>query len=111
MRQKSEAYERIKEYIAYVKTKFGVTPKILHVDNGGEFINERTKKWAAEKGIQIQTMAPYSPSQNGVAEQFNCMLMELTRAMLIQRNLPSFLWADTVRHAAYLRNRAPTRAL
>jgi hypothetical protein len=31
--------------------------------------------------------------------------------MLIEKDLPEFLWADAVSHAAYLRNRAPTRAL
>jgi len=47
----------------------------------------------------------------GVAERFNCTLIELVRAMLISRNLPSFLWAEAVAHAAYIRNRAPTKAL
>ncbi|GBE84071.1 hypothetical protein SCP_0600490 [Sparassis crispa] len=53
----------------------------------------------------------YSPSQNGVAEQFNRTLLELARAMLITKNLPSFLWAEAVAYAAYLRNRAPMKAL
>ena len=37
--------------------------------------------------------------------------MELVHAMLIAKNLPSFLWDEAVSHAVYLRNRAPTRAL
>jgi hypothetical protein len=44
-------------------------------------------------------------------ERFNRTLIELVRAMLISRNLPSFLWAEAVAHAAYIRNRAPTKAL
>ena len=31
--------------------------------------------------------------------------------MLIEKDLPAFLWDEAVAHAAYLRNRAPTRAL
>ena len=31
--------------------------------------------------------------------------------MLISKDLPIFLWDEAVAHAAYLRNRAPTRAL
>ena len=31
--------------------------------------------------------------------------------MLISKNLRTFLWDEAVAHAAYLRNRAPTRAL
>jgi hypothetical protein len=37
--------------------------------------------------------------------------MELVRAMLIAKSLPSFLWDEAAKHAVYLRNRAPTRAL
>ena len=50
----------------------------------------------------MQNSAPYSPEQMGVAEGFNCTLIDLVRAMLIGRNLPSFLWAEAVTHAAYL---------
>ena len=31
--------------------------------------------------------------------------------MLIEKQLPAFLWDEAVAHAVYLRNRAPTRAL
>jgi hypothetical protein len=72
---------------------------------------EKLRNWAAEKGITIETSAPYSPSQNGVAERFNHTLLELAQAMLIAKNLPVFLWDKAVTHTAYLRNRAPTRTL
>lgn len=31
--------------------------------------------------------------------------------MLHDSSLPSFLWGEAVRHATYLKNRSPTRAL
>ena len=81
------------------------------MDNGKELVNEEVKKFCAEEGITIETSAPYSPSQNGVAERFNRTLIELVRAMLIAKDLPSFLWDEAVSHATYIRNRSPTRAL
>ncbi len=111
MRSKDEAFTRICEYIARIEKKFGKTPTWIRFDNGKELINEKLKKWAAEKGIIIEATAPYSPSQNGVAERFNRTLLELARAMIIEKNLPTFLWDEAVAHAAYLRDRAPTRAL
>ena len=69
------------------------------------------KKWAAEKGITIETTAPYSPSQNGVAERLNWTLLETARAMIIAKELPKFLWDEGVAHANHLRIRSPTRAL
>ena len=97
--------------MALIKRHFGKVPKWLQIDNGKELINEKLKKLAAEEGVTIETSAPYSPSQNGVAERFNRTLLELARAMLISKNLPSFLWDKAVAHAAYLCNPAPTQVL
>ena len=111
LKKKGQAFDRIKEYVAVIERKFGKPPKFMRFDNGKELVNEKLRNWAAEKGITIETSAPYSPSQNGVAERFNRTLLELARAMIIAKNLPVFLWDEAVMNAAYLRNRAPTRAL
>src|SRR6267154_3649460 len=86
-------------------------PRKIRVDNGKEYINNELLTWCKDKGIEIQTTAPYTPEQNGVAERFNRTLTELACAMIIARDLPEFLWAEAVAHAAYLRNHVPTRAL
>ena len=72
---------------------------------------KKLRKIAAEEGIIIETSAPYSPSQNGVAERFNRTLLELARAMLLSKDLSIFSWDEAVAHAAYLQNQAPTWAL
>jgi len=76
----------------------------MRVDNGSELVNVEVKKFAKEEGITIETTAPYSPSQNGIVEHFNRTILELVRAMLIAKDLPSFLWDEAARHATYLRN-------
>jgi len=55
--------------------------------------------------------APYSPSQNGVAERMNRTLVELACTMINTAKLPKFLWEPTVAHAAYVRNCAYTIAI
>ena len=111
LRDKKEAADRIEEHAEKVKRRFGVYPKYLRFDNGKELVNARIKEWAAKRGIEIEVTAPYSPSQNGVAERYNRTLLELARAMLIAKKLPLYLWDEAVCYANYLRNRAPTRAL
>ena len=111
LKDKGQAFDRIKERILQIKRQFGKVPKWIRFDNGKELVNDKLKKLAADEGITIETSAPYSPSQNGVAERFNRTLLELARAMIIGKNMPQFLWDEAVSHAAYLRNRAPTRAL
>jgi len=68
---------------AVVERKFGKPPKYLRFDNGGELVNPEIEKWASEKGITIETTAPYSSLQNRITERFNRILLELMHAMLI----------------------------
>jgi transposase InsO family protein len=81
------------------------------VDHGTEFINKPMKTWCSQQGIEIQMTAPYSPSQNGVAERMNRTLVELARAMITTRELPEFLWEAATAHAMYLRNRSFSSAV
>ena len=111
LRDKGEAFDRVTGYCAQIERRFGRYPRWLRFDNGREFVNSRMQEWATSKGITLELTAPYSSSQNGVAERFNRTHMELARSMLVARNLPSFLWDEAVSHANYLRNRAGTRAL
>ena len=111
LKQKSDATGKIKEHFTKIHWHFGKWPKWLRIDNGTKLINEETKKWAAEQGIIIETTALYSPSQNGVAERFNRTLLELAQAMIIAKNLPTFLWDEAVSHTNYLHNCSITMAL
>ena len=89
--KKSDSTMCIKGHVAKLKQKFGKAPKWIRFDNGAELVNGEVKKFAEEEGIIIETTAPYSPSQNGIAERFNRTILELVRAMLIAKDLPAFL--------------------
>ena len=104
LRTKDQAQSWIKEHVNMIENKYSRLTKYLQFDNGKELVNKELKRWSARKGIIIETTAPYSPSQNGVAERFNCTLLELAHAMLFEKNLPIFLWDEAVAHAAYLHN-------
>ena len=110
LKGKDEASSKVRQYLAYLQTQ-GKRPQAMRVDHGTEFLNETLRTWCGDQGIEIQTTAPYSPSQNGVAERMNRMLVELTRAMIKAADLPKFLWEPAVQHAAYVRNRAFTKSL
>ena len=57
--------------MAKIKQKFGKALAYMRIDNGKELINEEIINFCRGEGITIETTAPYSPSQNGVAERFN----------------------------------------
>ena len=111
MKKKGEATDMIKKFFNEIESRFDRKAKYARFDNGKELVNSEVKKWAGEKGIVIETTAPYSSSQHGTAERKNRSLLEGTRAILIAQNLPPSLWAEAVTHCAYIGNRSPTRAL
>ena len=68
LKTKGQVQSWIKEHVNMIEKKYMQLSKYLQFNNGKELVNEELKKWAAEKGIIIKTTAPYSPSQNRVAE-------------------------------------------
>ena len=51
------------------------------------------------------------PQQNGVAERKNCDILEKTRALMLQMNVPKRFWSQGVMAAVYIINRLPSRVL
>ncbi len=90
LKAKSQAPTHVKAYLTHLRN-CGRTPHVICVDRGKEFINEDLKSWCHEQGIEINQTAPYSPSQNGVAEQMNHTLVELAQTMHTATDLPEFL--------------------
>jgi hypothetical protein len=110
LKSKQEATQYVKNYITHLHARETSTHAIC-IDRGTEFVNKDLKDWCNAKGMEIQATAPYSPSQNSVAERMNRTLVELARAMIMASKLPEFLWEPTVAHAAYIRNRAYTMSI
>ena len=110
LKKKDEASIRVKNYMTHLKS-CGRIPLAMRIDQGMEFLNDPLVDWCHEHGIDLEPTAPYSPSQNGVAERMNRTLVELTCAMIRGRCSPEFLWEHAAEHAAYLQNQAYTRSL
>ena len=102
MVDKKDAVPQIKEHATMIECKFRKFLKWMHFDSGTELINAELKAWAGQRGIELEVTAPYSQSQNGVAERFNWTHMELAWAMLFAKDLPNFLWDQAIAHANYL---------
>ena len=110
LKGKHKALQQVKNYLAHLQVR-GMSTHAICIDCGTEFINKDLQLWCHAKGMEIQFTAPYSPSQNGVAEHMNCTLVELACAMLIASKLPKYLWEQAVAHMAYVQNCAYTIAV
>ena len=59
------------------------------------------------EGIRHECTIPKTPEQNGVAERFNCTVVEATRLMLLDARPPQKFWAEAISTAMYV----PTKPL
>lgn len=94
-----------------IENESGCKIQTIRSDSGKEYTSNVFNKFYAEEGIQHQLTAPYSPQQNGVSERRNRFVLEMTRCMLYEKNLPKKFWAEAASTAVYLQNRLLTRAV
>ena len=81
LKSKNQATQHIRDYMTHLSVR-NFVPQAIRVDRGSEFLNKDLLNWCKERRIDIEPTAPYSPSQNGVAERMNRTLVELARAMI-----------------------------
>ena len=91
LKTKDQVFECFKEWQAEVENFTSRKVKVLRTDNGGEFISKASKAHLKACEIRHELTIPKTPEQNGAAERLNRMLVETTRAMLLDANLPQVL--------------------
>lgn len=111
IKRKSDVFKRLKYFLALGYNKFQRFPKKIRSDRGGEYLCGSVTEFLLEKGIEIEKTNPYSPEQNGVAERKNRSLVEMSKCMLLDAQLPNIYWAEAVSTANRLQNKLPTKAI
>jgi len=92
-------------------TQFNTYIKVIRSDNRREYFKTKLIEFMNFKGILNQTICPYSPQQNGVAERKNRHILKVIRSLLIDDNVSSHLWGEVVSSALYLINRTPSSVI
>nr|GFB77190.1 zinc finger, CCHC-type [Tanacetum cinerariifolium] len=108
---KDQTFNTFKEFRQRIEMEMRMKLRMLRTDRGGEFTSNEFTKYCKENGIARQLTTPYSPQQNGVGERRNRTVLSTTRSMMKAMKLPLTFWAEAVKHAIYILNRVPTRAL
>ena len=78
--------------------------KCIRMDNDTALSND-IKNLFKDRSIQLQTTAPYTPAQNGIAERAGGVIATMARTMRISSSLPKYLWPEVVKAASYILNR------
>ncbi|KAJ8897110.1 hypothetical protein PR048_002456 [Dryococelus australis] len=108
IKNKSDVCDATRNYIVEAESKWNSHVYILHCDMAGEYVANELTNWCRERGIKIDYALAATPQLNGRAERLNRMLMDKTRALLLDSNLEKELWGEALRTAAYLLNRNPS---
>jgi hypothetical protein len=108
MKHKGEVFQHFLNFKAMVEKEKGGFIKCLRSDGEGEYFSNEFSEYLKEHGIQKKYSCSYSPQQNGVVERKNIHIVEITCAMLNEKNFPNYFWVEVVVIAVYIMNRTPT---
>ena len=111
LKLKSELFQMFLDFHTLVATQYSSKISVLRSDNGSEYLSNKMKSFLSSHGIIHQTSCVGTPQQNGIAERKNRDILEKTRAIMFQMNIPKEFWSQVVLTATYLINRLPSRVL
>ena len=92
LKNKSDVFEKFKEFKALIENHSERRMKTLRSDNGGEYTSKEFEALCKEAGIKRELTTPYNPQQNGVAERKNRTIMEVVKTMIHDQELHMHLW-------------------
>jgi hypothetical protein len=104
-KHKYETQQTIKDFTNEVQCQYGQDILMIQSDNGIKFKNYTLNEFLSDEGIHHQDSSPYTPQQNGVAEQKNWTLMDMARTMLAEFKSPYKFWAKAINTACHATNR------
>lgn len=106
---KSQLLSKFQHFVHLVETSTGKKVQALRTNNGGEFTLKTFADFCASKGIARELPPPYTLELNGVAERRNHSLLDITRCLLIDKQLPGCLWGEAVKAAGDILNLRSTK--
>ncbi|KAE8886485.1 hypothetical protein PF003_g29613 [Phytophthora fragariae] len=109
LRHKDESTPNVKNLILELEKEHNI--KWFSSDRGGEFINNKMKRFLADHGIKLWKTNAYTPEENCLVEKLNGTLMNKVRAICEATGLPDSLWGEVLMYVVEVDNMSPTTAL
>jgi hypothetical protein len=106
LNKKSDALIVLKWWVKWMKNQGFQVPAFFHMDN--ELVTNEMKEFCLAEGIKLEPSNPDSPWQDGVSERGIRTLSGLSRAAMLDSNLPIKFWADCVESTSLVMNEVPT---
>ena len=107
--EKSEVKTILPNFCALVQRQFRKSVQKVRSNNGTEFMC--LSKYFSANGIIHQTSCVSTPQQNGRVERKHRHILNVSRSLIFQANLPIKFWGECVLAAAHVINRTPSSLL
>ncbi|GAW08070.1 retrotransposon Ty1-copia subclass [Lentinula edodes] len=107
-KRKETGVKALHEYRVMAETQTGKKLRRIRIDGGGELNNGLVDQYCAEHGIIIEKVPHDSSAANGVAERAFRTVMEGTRTLLEDADLPYSFWGEAASTFVYTNNFVPS---
>ena len=111
MKNKSETFEKFKEFQSEVENRKNKKIKFLRSDRGDEYLSYEFGLHLKQCGIVTQLTPPGTPQRYGVSEHRNRTLLDMVRSMMSLTDLPLSFWGYALETATFTLNRAPSKSV
>jgi hypothetical protein len=109
--RKDQSYESYRRNEATIELVTGNRIRAVRCDGAPELCQGRLGAHLRDRGIAVQTTAPYAHQQNGRIERYIRTLVDGMQTLLADSGLPFSFWGDALSTTRYLRNRLPSSVL
>ena len=121
MSKKSDAAEKLKRYLSYVK-KLGWCVGLIRADRGseyfgldGEYVQKESHKTftdfervADEYGVTVEASPRHGSTGNGLVERYHRIIFEIASSFLRRSRMSPLFWVEAYKYAEFLYNRMTT---
>ena len=111
LRTKEDVGVTVRDVLAMLERQSRLKVRHLRSDNGSEFVNNAMNTFCRCNGIIHETTIPYTPEQNGIAEQAIAVFFEMVRSMLYTTNVSLQYWSEAFSYAVHIRSLFATTGL
>ena len=99
------------DILAMLKRQSGLKVCHLYSNNRSEFVNDIMYIFCYYNGVIHKTTIPYTPEQNGIAEQAITIFFEMVYSMLYTINVNLRYWGEAFSYIVHIRSMFTTSGL
>jgi transposase InsO family protein len=108
---KNEAFDIFRKFKVLVEKESDKAIKLLRTNSGGEYTSKEFEAFCINQGVVNEVTTSYTPQHNGLVERRNGTLLDMTRSIIKQKNLPQTFCSEEVTTTAYILTKCPTKKL